>query len=62
MKLSAPKNVTFIISVVLVALGLVVWLGVVAAIAGYAFWLVFAGAVMIALAVLLKICKEEKTK
>lgn len=54
MKLSAPKNVTFIISVVLVALGLVAKLGVVAAITGYAFWLVFAGAVLLALAVLLK--------
>ena len=54
MKLSAPKNVTFIISLVLVALGLVAKLGVVSAIAGYAFWLVFAGAVLLALAVLLK--------
>ena len=54
MKLSAPKNVTFYIALILIVLGLVAKLGVVAALVGYAFWLVFAGAVLLALAVLLK--------
>lgn len=53
MKLSAPKNVTFIIAAVLIVLGLVAKLGVVSALAGAAFWLVFAGAVLLCLAVLL---------
>lgn len=54
MKLRAPKNVTFWIAVVLAAAGLLGHLGVVGALAGYAFWLVFVGFVLLMLGVLLK--------
>ena len=53
MKLSAPKNATFFVALILIVLGLVAKLGLVAAIAGYAFWLVFAGAVLLVLSVVL---------
>jgi hypothetical protein len=54
MKLSAPKFVTFLVALVLVLAGVLAQLGVVAVLAQYAFWLVLAGFVVLALAVLLK--------
>lgn len=52
-KLSAPKFVTFIVALVLALAGLLAQLGVIAVLAQYAFWLVLAGFVVLALAVLL---------
>ena len=54
MKLSAPKNVTWWVAVVLVLAGLLGQLGVVAFLSGFAFWLVFIGAVVLALGTLFK--------
>lgn len=48
MKLSAPKQTTFILGVVLAVLGLLGGLNVVGALAGYAFWLAFIGAAVLA--------------
>lgn len=53
MKLRAPKNITFIIAVVVAILGLLGNLGVIAALAPYAFWLVIAAFVLLALGNLL---------
>jgi hypothetical protein len=52
-RLSAPKGVTFWIAVALAALGVMASQGMLAALAGYAFWLVVAGFVLLALATLL---------
>ena len=49
MKLQRPKNVTFWIAVILGLLGLLGNLGIISALAGYAFWLAFAGLVLLAL-------------
>ncbi len=54
MRLSAPKTVTFWIAVVLVVLGLLASQGVLAALSAYAFWLVVAGFVLLALGCLLR--------
>ncbi len=54
MKLSEPKVVTFWISVVLGLLGLLGYLKVIAAFAPYAFWLVFAGLVVLVVGNLFK--------
>lgn len=54
MKLSAPKNVTFWISVVLVLAGLLGYLGVIGVLTGFAFWLVFVGFLLLLLGVLIK--------
>lgn len=54
MKLTPPKAVTFWISVVLALLGLLGGIGVISALAGYAFWLVFAGFVLLALGLMVK--------
>ncbi len=48
MKLSAPKFVTFVIALVLAVDGLLAHLGIIAALAQYAFWLVLAGFVLLA--------------
>ncbi len=53
MKLSAPKTITFIIAIVLAVLGLLGSLGVISALGTYAFWLVFAAFVLLALGNLL---------
>ena len=53
MKLSAPKFVTFVIALVLALAGVLGQLGIIAVLAQYAFWLVLAGFVLLALAVLL---------
>jgi heme A synthase len=53
MKLSRPKVITFWIAVVLAALGVLASLGFLAPLSSYAFWLVVAGFVLLALANLL---------
>ncbi|MFZ3070615.1 MAG: hypothetical protein WA110_05795 [Anaerolineaceae bacterium] len=53
MRLSAPKSVTFIVALVLALLGLLGKLSVIAALGNYAFWLVLAAFVVLALATLL---------
>ena len=45
---------TFIVSVVLVLIGVIAKLGVIAALANFAFWFVLVGFILLALAVLLK--------
>jgi len=54
LRLSAPKVVTFWIAVALAVLGVMASQGMLAALAGYAFWLVVAGFVLLALATLFK--------
>jgi hypothetical protein len=54
MKLSAPKVVTFWISVGLVVVGLLAFQGTFAGLASYALWLIVAGFVLLALGNLLK--------
>jgi hypothetical protein len=54
MKLSAPKVVTFWISVGLVVLGLLATQGILPGLAAYALWLVVAGFVLLALGNLMK--------
>ncbi len=50
MKLSAPKQITWWVALVLAVVGLVAQLGVISAIATYAFWIVFVAAVLLLLA------------
>ncbi|MCL2214767.1 MAG: hypothetical protein FWC06_06090 [Treponema sp.] len=57
MKLSAPKQIVFLISVILIIVGVVIQLtGIIpfAVIGGLGFWLVFAGGALLSLGVLLK--------
>ena len=54
MRLNQPKVFTFIVSVVLVLIGVIAKLGVIAALANFAFWFVLVGLILLALAVLLK--------
>jgi threonine/homoserine/homoserine lactone efflux protein len=54
MKLSEPKVVTFWIAVILVIVGILASLGSLPGLSGYAFWLVVAGFVVLALGNLLK--------
>ena len=54
MKLSAPKVVTFWIAVALAVLGLLASQGVLSGLSSYAFWLVVAGFVVLALGNLMK--------
>lgn len=54
MKLRAPKEITFWISVALAVLGFLAKNGVIPALAVYDFWLVFAGFVLLVLGVTLK--------
>lgn len=54
MKLSEPKVVTFWIAVGLALLGLLASQGIIAGLAAYAFWLVVAGFVLLALGNLMK--------
>lgn len=54
MKLSPPKVLTFWLALVVAALGLLGQLGVLAFATPYAFWLVFAGFVLLFLGVLVK--------
>lgn len=52
MKLQRPKELTFWISVILVALGVLGHLGTLAVFAPYAFWMVVIGFVLLMLGVL----------
>jgi hypothetical protein len=54
MRLNAPKVVTFWIAVALALLGLLASQGVPSELAAYAFWLVLAGFILLALGALLK--------
>jgi heme A synthase len=54
MKLSRPKVLTFWIAVILAVLGVLASLGSITLLSGYAFWLVVAGFVLLALGNLLK--------
>lgn len=54
LRLSAPMEVTWWIAVVLGVLGILANLGVIAALGSYAFWLVAAAFILLALATLLK--------
>ena len=54
LKLTEPKVVTFWIAVVLVVLGVLASEGIISGLATYAFWLVVAGFVLLALANLVK--------
>jgi hypothetical protein len=54
LNLSAPKESTFWIAVILALLGILAAQGIIAGLAGYAFWLVVAGFILLALANLLK--------
>ena len=59
MRLSAPKKVVFIISVILIILGLIGWFitlkgDIPTFIHNYSFWLTFAGGVLVSLGCMLK--------
>jgi threonine/homoserine/homoserine lactone efflux protein len=54
LKLTEPKVVTFWIAVVLVVLGVLASEGIISGLATYAFWLVVAGFVLLALGNLVK--------
>ena len=54
MKLSAPKQITFWIAVILVVIGLLGVLNIIAALSGYAFWFAFVGFVVLAIGNLVK--------
>ncbi|MEM9282605.1 MAG: hypothetical protein AAGA96_12325 [Verrucomicrobiota bacterium] len=54
MKLSAPTQLFFLISLVIAIVALLGGLGVVGAVAGYSFWLAIAAYVVLALGCLLK--------
>lgn len=54
LKLSEPKVVTFWIAVALALLGVLASQGIISGLANYAFWLVVAGFVLLALANLLR--------
>lgn len=54
MKLSAPSQVMWIIALILGILGILASMGVVAALATYAFWLVVAGWALLLIATLMR--------
>jgi threonine/homoserine/homoserine lactone efflux protein len=54
LKLTEPKVVTFWIAVVLVLLGVLASQGIISGLASYAFWLVVAGFILLALGNLVK--------
>ena len=54
MKFSAPKGITFLIAVILAALGVLASYGTIHLPSGYAFWLVVVGFVVLALGNLVK--------
>jgi hypothetical protein len=54
MRLSRPKVITFWIAVILAVLGVLALVGNIPPLSGYAFWLVVAGFVLLALGNLLK--------
>ena len=54
MRLSAPKNITWFVALVLAVLALLGGAGLVAGLAGYAFWLAFIAAALMLLATFVK--------
>lgn len=54
MKLNKPKNVTFIVALVLGVLGILAQLVTIPVLSSFAFWLVVAGFVVLVLSILLK--------
>lgn len=55
MKLSAPKNITFVIALILALVGILAAVGLLSFIpAAWGLWLLFVGFVLLALGVLLK--------
>jgi len=54
LKLSEPKVVTFWIAVLLAALGVLAYNGIISGLSSYDFWLVVAGFVLLAVANLVK--------
>ena len=54
MRLSPPKAITFWISVALAVIGLIGNLGVVGALAGISFWLVFLGFALLAVSLMVE--------
>jgi hypothetical protein len=54
MNLSEPKFITWLIAVILGVLGIIAFLVTIPVLSGFAFWLVAAGFVLLALATLLK--------
>lgn len=55
MKLSAPKNVTFVVALVLAIVGLLAAVGILSFIpGGWGLWILFVGFVLLALGVLLR--------
>lgn len=54
MKLNAPTQTFFLVAVILAALGLIGKLGIVAAAAPYAFWLLMIGFVVLVISVVMK--------
>jgi len=54
LKLSAPKEVTFWIAVILAVLGVLANQGIIGGLAGYSFWLVVIGFIVLALGNLMK--------
>lgn len=54
LKLSEPKVVTFWIAVALAVAGILAFQGILTGLAGYAFWLVAAGFILLALGNLVK--------
>ena len=54
MKLTAPTKVSFCLALICVIVGLLAKLGIVSALSGIAFWLVFIGAAILIIATLFK--------
>lgn len=54
LKLSEPKVITFWIAVALAVAGILAFQGILTGLAGYAFWMVAAGFILLALANLIK--------
>jgi len=54
MRLSRPKDITWWIAVVLGFLGLLGHLGIISALSGFAFWLAFAGFLLLMIGTLFK--------
>jgi len=54
MRLTPPKKITFWISVILAALGVLASMGAIPGLSGFAFWLVVIGFVLLVLGLLIK--------
>ena len=54
MRLSAPKNITWIVALILALLALLGFTGTIAALTSFAFWLAFIAAALLLLATFIK--------